>query len=239
MAVGTNRTRRLTIDNIVLAAYRLAGLINEHGATNTAKRDVAYTLLESIVDENQIYGLYAREIVFETILLTADVTEYALSENTFDVIGDAMYIPASAADITRAEGETVIQQIDRDGWQKLSSKAAESSVPSLFYCDRTNDANVKVVLWPVPTEAGHVRLQSHRLAADNFEGGRTPDLERFWNQFLIWELAHQLAVSNSMDPMRINHLSTTASAKLLMARSYANPRGSQQATIDHPTPWSR
>lgn len=239
MTVGTTRTRRLTIDNIVLAAYRLAGLLNVHQGTNQAQRDAAYTLLETIVDENQIYGLYARDIVFELVELEADVTSYALATDTFDVIGDGMYIPASVADIERAEGETVVKQIDRDEWQKLSSKGAESSVPTLLYVDRTNDEAVQIKVWPVPTEAGHIRIQSHRLAADNFEGEKTPDLERHWNQFLIWELGHQLAMSNSVTITTIAHLSQTAQAKLLMARSYANPRGSQQAWVDHRTPWSR
>lgn len=238
MTVGTTRTRKLTINNIVTAAYRMAGLLNVHQSPNTAQRDAAYTLLETIVDENQIYGLYARDVVFELVELAVDETEYALSTSTFDVIGDGMYIPASVADVERAEGETVVKQIDRDEWQKLSSKGAESSVPSLFYCDRTDDTAVKIVVWPVPTEAGHVRVQAHRLAADNFEGEKTPDLERHWNQFLIWELGGQLAISNSMREQGIL-LKTEAQRKLLMARAYANPRGSQQAYVDHRTPWSK
>lgn len=238
MTIATSRTRRLTIDHIVLTAYRLAGLLNENQEAPLVKRLAAYTLLETIVDENQIYGLYAREITFETIVLTTGEDEYDLDETTFDVISDAMYIPADASDPDHADGETVVAQIDRESWQRLSAKGA-TSIPTQFYTDRTNDTAVKVKLWPIPNENGRIRFQVHRLAADNNDGGKTLDLERFWSQFIIWELAHQLATSNSLSMDRILHLQQTAQAKLLACRAYANPRGSQQGYLDHSTGWNR
>lgn len=237
MTIAATRTRRLTIDNIVLTAYRVAGLVNEGQQASAAKRLAAYTLLETIVDENQIYGLYAREIVFETLLLTAGEDEYALSDDAFDVISDGMYIPANDPDPEHATAEMLVVQIDRESWQRISAKSSVS-YPTQFYTDRTSDT-LRVKLWPIPSEAGRIRFQVHRLTADNNDGGATPDLERFWVQFLIWELAHQLATSNSLSLERILHLQQTAAAKLLICRAYANPRGSQQAYLDHSTGWNR
>ncbi len=236
MTVATTRTRRFRIDQIVTAAYRLAGLLNEHQAPNTAQKNAAYDLLETMLKENQVTGLFAREIVFETITLTAGTNEYNLSESTFDVIADGMYIDAAESDPDHAAAEMVVTQIDREQRQTIQAKNA-SAIPTMFYVDRTADT-VKVWLWPIPNEAGRVRFQVHRFVADSFDGNATPDLEVFWEQWEIWELAHQLATAASLSMDRILHLQTVAEKKLMLCRAYANPRGSQQAYADHPTPWS-
>lgn len=236
MTVASTRTRRLKIDQIVTAAYRLAGLLNEHQTPDVAKKNAAYDLLETMLKLNQVTGLFAREVVFETITLTSGTNEYNLSENTFDVIADGMYIEASDPDPTKARAEMVVTQIDREQRQTIQAKNA-TAVPTMFYVDRTADI-VKVWLWPIPNEAGRIRFQVHRFVADSFDGNATPDLEVYWEQWEIWELAHQLATANSLNMTRILHLKGKADELLMVCRAAANPNGSQQAYADHVTPWS-
>lgn len=237
MTIATTRTRRLKIDQIVTAAYRLAGLLNEAQEANAAKRNAAYTLLETALEENQVTGLFARCIVFELIQLVAGTNVYSLDASTFDVIGDGMYIEASDPDPEHATTELVVTQIDREQRQTIQAKNA-TAFPTMFYTDRTADI-VQVWLWPIPNEAGRIRFQVHRRVTDSYDGNATADVEPFWQQWMIWELAHQLATANSLNMARILHLKATAQEKLMFCRAYANPRGSQQAYVDHPTPWSR
>lgn len=237
MTISSTRTRELSIDKIVLLAYRHAGLLNETQGASETKKAAARDVLETIVDELQIKGLYARSIVFETVQLTTGSENATLSTNVFDVIDAGAYISATDPDPTHAQGETVVQQIDRAEWQRISDKGATGR-PALFYTDRTVFP-VKVVVWPLPDEAGLIRFQVHRLGADVENGAATPDLERFWAQYLIWELAHQLALANSINPVKVQYLGSVAAAKLVECRAYANPRTSQQMYVDHRQGWTR
>lgn len=237
MTINTSRTREFTIGSLATMAYRLAGLLNEHQSLTEAKSVAARDLLETILDELQTHGLYARTVTFERVALAANANELTFPAYVFDVIGDAMHIDATEPNPDRATSEFVVSQIDRDTRQKVSSKAATGN-PTMFYADRTGEL-VKAWVWPTPDASCFLRFQVHRMTADSNDATKTPDVERFWVQHLLWELAHQLAVSNSMSMPRIAHLATMAEKKLMAARAYANPRGSQQAVLDHRTAWSR
>lgn len=238
MAISSSRTRELTIGQIVLMAYRKAGLKNVHQSVSTVEFAAASDLLDTIIDsEIETRGLYARAVTFELVQLAADVREYELPAYVFDVIDKGMYIAASEADPEAATAEFVVEQVDRDTRQTVGSKSA-TGTPTMFYTDRTVSP-IKVWLWPIPEEAGRIRFQVHRMSADSNDSTKTPDVERFWAQYLIYELAHQLAEDNSISGAKVMRLATLAQQKLQTARAYANPRGSIQLYPDHPTAWSR
>lgn len=236
MTVNTSRTTEFDIGQIVLMGYRMAGLLNENQALNSAQTNAGKALLETIVKHLQVYGITARAVTFEVVTVTAGTREYSLSADVFDVLGTATWIDAGQ-NPQAANGETTVTMMDRETRQRIASKASTGSV-SLFYSDRTVVPN-KVWLWPIPADNGYLRFQVHRLSADSTDTTKTPDLERYWAQYLIWELAYQLATSNSLSAEHRLLLKNEAKEKLVACKAYARPRGAFVMGIDHPTGWNR
>lgn len=236
MTINSSRTTEFDVGQIVLMGYRMAGLLNEHQPLNSAQTNAGKALLETIVKHLQVYGITARAVTFEVVTVTAGTREYTLSADVFDVLGTASWIDAGE-DPAAADGEMTVTMMDRETRQRIGSKAATGSV-SLFYSDRTVVPN-KVWLWPIPADSGYLRFQVHRLSADSTDTTKTPDLERYWAQYLIWELAYQLATANSLAPERLLLLKNEAKEKLVACKAYARPRGAFVMGIVHPTGWSR
>lgn len=240
MAVATTSTRELDVTQICLAAYKLAGLMpNEAGAAGVQwdrRTPFAKDLLQTILDELSSEGVFARAVSFLNLTLVSGTYIYSLPASVFDVIENGAYIAASETDITKASSETPVVQRDRETWQTMSAKAAASR-PVIFFTDR--DANpIQVRLWPIPDEAATIRFQCHRLLADVTDGNATVDLERFWQQYLMWELAHQLAVSaNKLE--HAQYLSAQAATKKERAKAQANQGTSSYMYLDHETAWNR
>lgn len=237
MTIDTSRTTELDIGQIVLMGYRKAGLLNEHQDCSAPKLAAGKMLLETIVKELEIYGVTARSVVLERITVTASTNTYSLDASTFDVVGSAVWIDGDDPDPDHPQSVFPMTAVDREQRQTITSSAAEAQ-PTLFYVDKTT-VPISVWLWPTPVDAGYVRFQSRRLSADSTDTTKTPDLERYWAQYLIWELGHQLAVDNSLNMVRVSHLAGVAQQKLQYARAYSNPRGSFQMTLSHSTGWSR
>lgn len=235
MTIASTRTQELDIGQLILMGYRKAGLLNENQEANAAKLSAGKMLLETIVKELQIYGIYAKSVVLETVTLVAGTRTYALSANTFDVLATAVHI-ASTDNVNNPQSALALTAIDREQRQTVSNESA-TGVPTTFYVDRTVTP-ITVWIWPVPAAAGWIRFQSHRLAADNFDTTKTIDLERYWAQYIIWELGSQLAADNSMLE-KAAYCDAIAQRKLTMCRAYSNPRGSFQIQMDHPTGWTR
>lgn len=236
MTINTSRTTEFDIGQIVLMAYRKAGLLNEHQALDAPKSNAGKALLETIIKELEIYGVSARTVVLERVTVTALTNTYALEASTFDIVGSAVWIDGDDPDPDNPQAVFPLRPVDREQRQIIDSEAA-SGQPTLFYVDQTT-VPISVWLWPTPSADGYVRFQSRRLAADSTDTAKTPDLERYWVQYLIHELGAQLAADNSM-LAKAAYLDAIAQRKLVMCRAYANPRGSFQIGLDHPTGWSR
>ncbi len=239
MTTATGRTRQMDIGKICLMGYRLPGLVNENQSLTDVKAVVAKDFLETIIDALQAEGLRARAIEFRNLTLVEGVNFYTLDTDLLDVIGDAMFIEADETDLDQAAGETPLVMIGRDEWQLLSDKSATGR-PTMFYVHKTASPP-EVRLWPIPDaqSSGTIRFQIHRLAADSNNSANTVDLERFFTQYLIWELAHQLAAHNSLNMGRVNYFGSMARQKLEICKSYAGQRTNSQFVVRHRTGWSR
>lgn len=239
MTVATTFSRELDVTTLIKRAYQLAGLMPpEAGATGPTwapRASLAKDLLQTILDELQTEGVFARSASRIDLTLTAGTTEYFLPDNVWDVEGNGAYI-AAGEDVDAASSETPVLQRDQETWQMMSAKSAEGT-PILFWVDRTTSP-VKVVLWPIPDEAGTIRFISTRLLADVTQGNSTLDLERFWAQYLLWQLAHQLAISAN----KLEHgayLAGLAAQKMQRAKAAANTHVASQIQLDHYTAWTR
>jgi len=233
MTISTSRGREMTVSQIVDKAFQLSGQINMAHQATAAQFGVAASLLDTIMDEVEIYGVYARQTVLENTTLTANDYTYTMDDYVLDIIGDGMYIDADETDLTKADGETIIKQISREIWHKQSGKGAVGR-PNMFFFDRSLK---EVKFWPIPDEAGTVRFQIYKKMSDSLEGTATLELEQYWYQYLIWELAHQVAVSSSLPIDRCSYFNKRAKEKLRRAKAWANPHQNIQVYVNHPTPW--
>ncbi len=243
--ISTSRGFAFKIDAIVRRSYQLAGLMEVNQGEGSpewvAKASLGRDLLDTIVDSLQAEGVAARPVIFRNVSLVAGTFEYAMQSDVLDIIEDGMYIDPSqvSAGVTKAQGETLVKQIDREAWHRLSNKGAEGR-PSLFLALRNVDFVVRV--WPVPAAAddgGQIRFQMHQLYADTLDGTKEVDLRPYWNRYLIFQLAHDLAVSNSLTVERCSYLNKRAGELSLYARAYANQRPPNYAHISHSTGWGK
>lgn len=239
MTVSPTNTNEFTVGQIVTLAFNVAGLTNPSQRVNDANLGMGYKLLELTLKGLTTQGLLVRKIEFQTITLAAGTYIYTLAESVADVVGVAMYLEPGV-DITKAPSETPIRPILRDEWQTLSSKDA-SSRPTLYYPHRTASA-IQIRLWPIPSateDLGTVRYQANLWRADALDGNATADVERFWEDYLVWKLAHDLSVASNLPADKCAYLMSEAEKKLFFAKAYAMDRPDQQAVVDHSTPWGR
>jgi hypothetical protein len=193
--------------------------------------------LDDIIKETAAEGLYAKSIVMTLVTLVAGQTDYVMDGDVLDVVGTGMYIDPSQVDVAHATSETPIMRIDREAWQRLSARAATGR-PYQFFSDRSTTP-LTIRIWPIPdaSNVGTMRMQTHRLPADVTESGVTAPVQRYWTQYLVFELAHQLALQNSLPIERCGYIETLAAAKYKRAKSYSKQQGPKQAMLQHPTAW--
>lgn len=239
MAIGATTSRVLNVTKICLRAYQLAGLMPPEAASSGVmwerRTAIAKDLLQTILDNLATEGVFARSVTFFNLTLVAGTFLYDLPDNVFDISGDGAYIAASETSLTQASAETPVMQKDREAWQAMSAKSAQSR-PSIFFVDQQLDPP-RVRLWPVPDEAGTIRFQGVRLLADVTDGNATVDLERFWQQYLMFELGSQLAIAAN----KLEHgglLAQKAMKLLERCKAAANQGVASFIQLDHDTGWN-
>lgn len=224
-----------TIDELGLLAYRIAGLLEESQTLADANGGaLARELLGTILSELQAGGIMARAVAFATQTLTSGTYTYTMGSGVIDVFGDAMYIPAGQS-VTTADSELLVTQMPRAEWQTISAKSAEGN-PTRYYVHLETDPPV-VYVWPIPTEAGTIRFQTHRHLADASSGAATVDLEKYWESYLIHELAHLLAEAKSMPADKIGRLASKARAKKGEAKAMSMGSMDERMFVGHRTGW--
>lgn len=237
MTVSTSVATLMTVNETVLYSYQLAGLISIEQGTGdpgwTAKAAFGRRTLSIILNELATRGVAARFRVFHDVTLTADDDRYSLPSWVLDVSGNGAYIPAGQS-VTNANSETVVTQISMAEWQGLSNRSAQSNYPSLFLAYRGGSTyQIELRVWPVPQEAGTIRLQVQRYAADTLEGDVTIDLEPYWQAYLTAALAYRLSTSSSLPANRIAQLKAEAKDCLGHAVGASNESVPMQMTLDH------
>lgn len=238
MTISTSRGTQRTVSDLVRRAWQLPGLMNINegtsGPTWTAKAAAGRAFLDIILDGLQAEAPYAKQVDFEYITLADGDFDISISDNILDIEGDGMYISADETDLTKASSETLVKQVDRETWHTLSAKSAEGR-PSLFYYHRPDQ---ELWFWPIPDEAGTVRVQAHKFMTDADSGDVTLELRPYWDTYLIWELGSYIALSQGLDAQTVKLLESKAKRQKDIAKAFANQHVSTSMVVDHPTPWS-
>lgn len=242
MTVATTPSALLSINELILLAYKRAGILPVEarlsGANMVPKLEHGRKTLGLILDALATEGFVARTSSFYDLPLVAGEPYYTLPNDVLDVHGDAMMVPADSPDTKFTSGELVCKQIDLFMWSTLTVKGSSSTRPQL-YCVFRHGALVNLRLWPVPTEAGTLRLAITRLLGGTDTGTKNADLERFWYDCLVWQLAYYIAVDSSMPADRVSLLAGIAESKKRQCVNFSFEHTSgPQAVIDYTTQWS-
>lgn len=233
MTVMATNTGELTIGQLIEAAARLAGIMPlEQPATGPqweARARYARLQLGLIIDRLPATGKAMRDVEFYTVTLSAGTADYALPSDTIDVYGEAAYLADGATT------ESPVSQVDREEWQGYPDKVTQS-LPTLLFVDR--GAEVTLRLLPVPHELATLRIQRQRLLADSTDGNATPDVERYWQDYLQYELAARFREATGQSAAQVKMMRDMAKENLGEAQTKARQTTPNQMVLEHPTGWT-
>lgn len=234
MTISTTRDQQFTVSEIIFLACVKSGMINEQQSVPISRASVCEKELDLLVSELVIEGIFPRDVQPYNLTLVAGLPLYDMPAYAFDVVDTAMYIPplSVAPNIT----ETPLFAVSRQTYQEKSSKLILGQ-PTQYYTNRIVEP-VQVMLWPVPDTAqagGFIRFQVHTLKSKNL-GANTPDLERFWQDYLVHALASRLA-DNAGYTQQATRMGQLADQKKQLCKAYANERPNEQMYMAHYSPW--
>jgi hypothetical protein len=92
---------------------------------------------------------------------------------------------------------------------------------------------------PPPSDASSLRLKVMRLFGGSSVGTKSVDLERFWYDAIVWQLAYYIAIESSMPSDRVTLLASIAESKKKACVDFSFEHTSgPQAVIDYTRQWS-
>lgn len=242
MTTATTPSTPVSLNELILLAFKRAGVVpieaRLSGANMVAKLEHGRAALNLIMDALATEGFMARTEGFHDLPMVAGEPYYTLPNDILDVVGDAMFVPSDNPDTKHTQGELVCKQVDLFTWSTLTVKGAVSTRPQL-YCVFRHGAGVNLRFWPVPSDPGVMRVKTMRLFGSSSDGTKSADLERFWYDCLVWQLAYYIAVDTSMPPDRVALLAGIAESKKRQCVSFSFEHTTgPQAVVNYPTQWS-
>lgn len=242
MVANASPPTPVSINTLILLAYKRAGLLPVEaqlsGANMTPKLEHGRTLLNLIIGNLATEGFTARTMEFYDLPIVAGEPYYTLPNTVLDVHEDAMFIPSENLDTKFTSGELACRQVDLDTWNKLTVKGSESTRPQLYVTLRSGGA-VQLRFWPVPTDAGVMRIKTVRKLGSNSDGKATVDLQEHWQDTIVWLLASYVAVDSSLSTERCAFLANMAAAKKKACVVFDHEHTSTTAMLVQPSQWSR
>lgn len=231
MTVMSTNTAEFDVHTLVLLAYQTAGIMNEYQTAEGPQWDARATFgrrqLELMIDALAAEGIYERSMETYELEVAAGEVSTALPADTVDIRGDGTLV-------FEDDTETTIKQLTRQQYANLLIKD-ETGTPIQFYVSR--GAPMYVYLFPVPADACTLRVQRQRLSYDSSSGAATADLERYWTDYLVHELAARVATSNGMPLDRVTLLTAKATQAKLMAKGKSSGQLPNRITMGHKGPY--
>lgn len=241
MTIALTPSTPISINTLILLAYKRAGVVPVEARLSSAnmvpKLEHGRQLLDIIIDALAVEGFMARTTQFYDLPIVAGESAYTLPDTILDVFEDAMFVPSDNPDTKHTQGELICKQVDVTTWQLITTKGSESSRPSMYAAFRQG-ATVQLKFWPVPTDAGTMRLKTVRLLGSNADGRNQVDLQRYWYDALVWCLAYYVAVDSSMPPEKVGFLAARAQQSKKDCVRYSFEHTPTQAVVSYQTQWS-
>lgn len=234
MTVATTDTREFNLDQLMRRAMQTAGIMGFEQRLDTTseqgreRASFGRDQLDFVLDRLQAEGILLRDVARYPITLTAGTATYVLPADTIDVHEDGTYATAAG------QVESLVQQIDAQEYHNISDKLS-SGAPTRFWLERLGICTL--YLHQVPdTTGGILTVRRKKMLADSNLGTYTPDLERYWHDYLQWELAYRYSVSMPIEERAL--LKAEAKEAKETAQNYARQFVPSQIELDHPTGWS-
>lgn len=241
MAIASAPSTPISINMLILLAYKRAGVLPVEarlsGPNLVPKLEHGRQTLDLILDGLATEGFIARTTDFYDLPIVAGELQYTLPDTILDVFEDAMFVPSTNNDTKYTTGELVCTQVDTSTWQTLTNKGSTSPRPTLYAAFRTG-ATVVLRFWPAPSAAGTMRLKTVRLLGNSDDGTKSPDLQRYWHDAIIWYLAYYIAIDSSMPGDKIAMLQSIAEDKKRACVRYSFEHTPTQAVLSYQTQWS-
>jgi hypothetical protein len=231
----------LSVNQLILLAYQQAGLLPFEATLRSAnmvpKLEAGRRRLDLILTALPREGFVARTSVFHYLRIEAGINEYELPGNILDMGGNAMFIQgADNVEGDASDSELLVTQVDADAWHVQSTKSTESPNP-LMYAVFSDGGQVRVKLWPTPSEQGLLRCKCTRLLAGAGDGKGAPDLQLYWQDWLVYALAGELAIGSGMERAQCMLLLQMAEAKKVACLRYGKEHTPQQAVVTYRSGW--
>lgn len=231
MTVMATNTREFDIDTLVLTAYQYAGLVNElqtaQGPHWEARSEYGRKMLETIVDRLGADGIFERSMEFYDVAVPADAQSVQMPADTLDIRGPARVVQEDGS-------EFELDSISRQEYFDIPIKDTQGS-PAQVYLARC--APMRLYVWPVSEAGCTIRVQRQRLSFDNSAGAATVDLERYWTDYLLHELAARLVITAGLPMDRAAFLQAKAQDAKRAAMGKSSGQLPNRAVLSHPGPW--
>jgi hypothetical protein len=233
MATSANATINYSRDQLITAAYRLAGIwpSNQNAGDIQAAYDVqmATDFMNLELMELQAEGIVLSASIFTLQALVAGTATYTLPADTIDVqIGPN----DEAGTIVPVLGsETPVQVMHRAEWLAQAEKA-NAGRPMSVYIARA--AVVTATFWPVPDDSTEQwRYSRLRLLKDMDTGAVSVDLARRWLQYVTLAVAAHVALAKNLPLEKVNWLKSEAERVKQHCRGDDNERGKMRFVLHH------
>lgn len=208
-------TYSVTRDQIITAAFRKLGMVEPGGTLDTNLVSDASLILNLMIKMWAVDGLKLWTIDELVLPLVANKTSYIIGPGgDLNTDKPLKLIQAWLRNTTvTPQIDTPMQILSKQEYNILGSKASTGTANSVFLDPRVTTSILYAYLTPEAFTATtyQMHLVVQRVMSDLLLGTDVPDFPTEWMQALVWGLADQLAIENSVPA---NHRSEIAARAL-------------------------
>lgn len=220
MATSGSVSWELTRDNIIYAAFRKLGVLNEGATPSATQISTAATALNGVISRFNTLGMPLWKRFEESIDVLVGVDEYTLT-NTLKV--PAVYL--------RTITSSVQYELEQKSEYDINRMPYSATGIPVCWSFTTNISEGGVLrIWPIPdsSAANNYTLQVIRQKEMEIftSSGETPDFPPYWTDAVIYALAVSLAPEYSIPLNDRAELKQQAKEYLDQAKGYSDEDGS-------------
>lgn len=246
MAINANPSIVPTIDEVILDAYKKAGLLPiEFGIGSDVqwapKAAHGRRTLNRLLAAASTHRFFEYFVNLDVLDLVIGENSYTLDADILNLIDDGSYIPAdNDPEEEQTTGETPVKPMSAFRWNQLSGKNS-SGIPMHYFLERNNQnasGQLQLRVWPTPSELGKIRFRTHRIPGSSSTGSDNPDFKRHWELWAVYALAYEFMGDGSMPLDERQLMRADRDAAFEVLKAYDTNNTPPDVVLVHTTPWS-